>query len=152
MDAVQRPLYILPQVKSRAIIPKIINLLVLGAVFYLGVLLNLSLLKIDQQTNNLIQIVSAMAIIFCILLGIIIAIIKAGRNYQFYRDRIAIGKKQILYREIKSVAGKKGFWDKLFQTYRLSLDNQMIIKNIPQTVNIADYIKKLIDYSSQQPF
>lgn len=141
------PLYILPQVKKRAIISKIITLMLLGIIFYLGVILNLALLNLDQKIHNLVQLTAAGIIFFCLVLGTIAAIAKSNRKYLFYRDRIVFGKKQLFYQEITSIDLKKNFWDGLFHTSVFQLNKKFAIKNIPVTINISDYLKKLIAYS-----
>ena len=142
-----QPLYVLPQVKKRAIIPKILSLLVLGIIFYLGVLLNLALLNISPELKKLVQSISWGIILFCFILGAIISVIKSRRKYFFYPDRIIFGRKQLFYQEITSLDLQNSFVDKLFHTFRLKLTDKFAIKNIPITVNIGDYIKKLIAYS-----
>ena len=75
------PQYILPQLKTRAIIPKIITLLFLGVIFYLGILLNISLLELNLTQQNITKIISVVLVILIIILGIALAIINSQRNY-----------------------------------------------------------------------
>ena len=147
MEPNQRPLYLLPQKKKRAIIPKLVSLTVLGVIFYLGVILNLSLLQVSPKAEDQTQLAALLILICCLILGTILASLKARKNYLFYRDRIVFGKKQILYQNISSIEVKKGFWDKLFKTYSLPLNKTFIIKNIPAVLNIADYVNSLVSYS-----
>ena len=130
------------------IVPKALTLLVLGMVFYLGIILNLSLLQIEQSSYDFVHLVTIIILAFCLICGIILAGLKSKRPYLFYKDKILFGKKQILYQEIIATTIKKNFWDKWFKTYSLALSKNFTIKHIPAAINITDYVKKLVDYSN----
>jgi len=142
------PLYTLPQKKSRLLIPKIITFLILGIILYAGVILNLSLLNLITETEDLIKIVALIIIPLIIVAGIIYNFIKVRQPYLFYRQYIQKGAKQLPYQEIQNFNQKQNFLDKIFKTYQIPLTKKFILQNIPQEIQISDYIQKLINYSS----
>lgn len=152
MEPSPQPTYVLPQVRTRVIIPKTITLLVLGGIFYLGVILNLSLLQVSQQTSALARSITAAVIVLFLVLGLLIASSRSKKKYLFYRDRIVFGEKQVFYREINSLSRHYSFWDSPFKTYSLSLtislNHKFVLKHISRTIDITDYIQKMITYSS----
>ncbi len=64
----EQPIYILPQKKSRALIPKILSLLGLGVVFYLGILLNLSLLNLRAGEESIVKMIGLGVVFFIFVL------------------------------------------------------------------------------------
>ena len=93
----EKPLYILPQLKKRAIIPKMISLMFLGFIFYMGVLFNLILLDFSNEIVELAKILSMIIIVLLVGIGVIASISRSKRKYFFYRNKIIFKKKQILY-------------------------------------------------------
>lgn len=144
------PLYILPQAKARAIIPKTAILLSLGIIFYLGILLNLSLLDLQPNQETIAKLISVLIIISLVGVEIIAAIRKAKYDYYFYQDQIAWKNKSITYRTIANIQRREKFSDKIFKTYSLILSDQFQIKHIPQQVNLQEYVEKMITYASGQ--
>jgi fumarate reductase subunit D len=143
----ERPIYILPKSKKRAIIPKVITLIFLSIIFYFGIIINLALLELDSELKSLIQLSMSGFMAVIVIVGIILAVLRARKRYKFYRNKIMIGKKQILYQQIVKTEIKRSLWDKMFKTYSLSLNKKFVIKQIPSAINISDYIKKLITFS-----
>lgn len=142
------PLYTLAKDKKRALIPKAFILLFLGTIFYLGVLLNLSLLELTSEQENTARLTAGILIIALIGAGFINALSKAKALYYFYQDQIIYRKSSIFYQSISSIERKEKLTDKIFKTYSLVLNNQFQIKYIPQQANIQDYIEKMQAYSS----
>ena len=138
--------YVLAENKKRAIIPKIILLIILGIVFYLGILINVSLLKMSADQETTVKLTALIIVIILIILGIFLTIRKAKQTYQFYRNNIKKGKKQILYREIIDTTIKQNIIDKIFKTYSIPLSKKFQIKHIPQEVQIGNYLQQMINY------
>ena len=67
---IEKPAYILTQVKKRLLIPKIITFLVLGIVFYLGVLLNITLLNLSGSTETMAKLIALIVLLLIIAFGI----------------------------------------------------------------------------------
>lgn len=140
-------LYILPQQKKRFLIPQITLLLFLSIIFYLGVLLNVSLLELSPAQETKIKLISLLLLVFLFILGVFLNFKKAQQKYYFYADRLVFQKKEIFLNQIQSLEEKKNLLDKLFQTYSLVLNTNFRIKYIPQGVLLKDYLQKLINYS-----
>jgi len=149
MPVFEKPLYILPQLKKRAVIPQVFSLISLSLIFYLGILINLALLDTTKRQEELAKLFSIILIIGLSVFGLIISVLRAKKKYVFYKNRITFGKKQIFYDQIVNTAPGRNFKDKIFKTYNIKLNESFIIKHIPTNINITDYIKKLITYSSR---
>lgn len=149
-ESAEQPIYILPQSKKRALIPKIISLLILGGIFYLGVLLNISLLNLTANQEQGISLASLIILLLVIFLGIYLSLRRANKPYEFYKNRIAFNKKEIFYTKIINTAAKQDFLDKIFKTCSVNLGNNFHLRNISQQVQISDYLQKLINYSQSQ--
>lgn len=145
-ESAEQPVYILPQRKARALIPKITSFLALGALFYAGILLNLYLLEISSETESITKIVSLAFLGLIIIISIIISIRKTA-SYQFYHDRIKLRKKQIYYRDILHTNPKQGILDKIFKTYSINLNTKFVLRNIPNNIQISNYLQQLINYA-----
>ena len=141
------PSYVLPQVKKRVMIPKIVSLLVLGLLFYLGVLLNLSLLQLTAEEESAVNLVTLIFLLLIIAVGIYLGYHQVTPPYRFYQNRIAIRKKEVFYSQIQTVRRKQNILDKLFKTYSLDLGNKNLLQNLSQEVQIENYLQQLINYS-----
>lgn len=144
-----QPLYVLPQKKTRAILPKIFTLLILSIIFYLGVLLNLSLLELNLTQENLIKTTSIIIVTVVVILGILFAFINSRKTYHFYQQEITFGKKELLYGNITNIQLKEDLFDKIFKTYSLKLTDQFSLKNIPTEVPIQNYLQQLVSYQQR---
>ncbi|MFH1682877.1 MAG: hypothetical protein ABIA37_03700 [Candidatus Woesearchaeota archaeon] len=149
---VDQLLYTLPQEKKRILLPKIASFLLLGLVFYLGVLLNLYLLNLQSATAALVKIISIVIICIIILIGVMMDIKKAKQNYLFYSNKIIFGKGQILLSQITEIRPERSYLDKLFKAYSISLNSSFVLKNIPQEIQLQDYIQKLVNYAKSQSY
>ena len=146
------PIYTLPQNKSRAIIPSAITLIILGIIFYLGVLLNMSLLRLATAEEDIIRILALVLLLFLIILGIFLSWHQSKQNYIFYRQFLFIKKKEVFYANMLLGQPKQDIWDKMFHTYSLSLGRNVFLRNIPQEVNIAGYLQQLVSYSQRSNY
>ncbi len=149
---IERPFYVLPQSKARALVPKIIILLVLGAIFYLGVLLNLSLIDITKEATELVNLISLIILLCVIALGVFLSVHKAETSYKFYRQGLGQGKKSINYINIINTSSKQDFLDKIFKTYTINLGEDFYLRHISQGIQISGYLQKLINYSKQNNY
>ena len=143
----EQPLYVLAQKKSRSLIPKIISYVILGAIFYVGVMLNISLLELDPDQESIVQIVSLIILLLTFILGIYLTFHKANQKYLFYKNRRVLGKKQMFYVNIQKTQIKTDIVDKIFKTYSIPLAKEFFIRNIPLSVNIQQYLQQLVTYS-----
>lgn len=143
----EQPQYILSQKKSRAIIPKIIVLLILGLIFYLGILLNVALLDLTGSEETTIKLISLIILIMIVGLGIYLAIRRSKLQYFFYRNRLIFGKEEIFYHEILNTKINKDFFDFFFHTYGINLGHNFHLRHIPEEINLENYLNKLIAYT-----
>ncbi|MDP3989676.1 MAG: hypothetical protein Q8Q01_00545 [archaeon] len=143
----EQPQYVLPQKKSRALIPKFIILAVLGVIFYLGVLLNVVLLDLTASQETTIKLTSLIILIILIGLGIYLAIRRSKLQYIFYRDRLIFGKEEMFYHEILNTKIKKDIFDVLFHTYGINLGHDFHLRHIHDEINLENYLNQLIAYT-----
>ena len=147
----EEPIYVLPQIKKRSLVPKMVSLLVLSIIFYLGVLLNLSLLKLSGTEETVIRLISLILLLSVVAIGVYISFQQANQPYKFYRKGILVRGKMVTYGDIINTEPKIELLDKMFKTYSINLGNGKFLRNINQQVQIKDYLNKLINYAKQQP-
>ena len=142
----EQPTYILPQSKARAVFPQAVVLLILSSIFYLGILVNISLLELSKEKQQIAQ-AGTLVLLFCvILIGFLLAAKKAQAKYYFYTSRLVFQKKNIPYTAINllSIKIKRDPFDKLFKTYTLEF-NCFRMKNIPHNLQIKNYLEQLVN-------
>ena len=145
----EKPIYVLRQKKSRALVPKIISLLVLGVIFYLGLLLNLTLLELSPSNESIVNIIALIILALIVIIGVYLAVYKASHNYKFYKNRVVQGKNSMIYTNITQIIPHHDPIDKIFHTYSIKLSNSFFIRNIPDQVQMQSYIQQLIDYAKR---
>ncbi|MBU0457286.1 MAG: hypothetical protein ABH824_07280 [Nanoarchaeota archaeon] len=143
----EKPIYVLPQIKKRALLPKITILFFLGVIFYLGVLLNISLLELNATQETTIKTISFVFLLSLLVLGTYFSYHKAHIPYKFYQNRITQGKKTINYIDINNTASHTDIFDKIFKTYTTNLGNDFVLRNISQEIKLENYLRQLIDYA-----
>jgi hypothetical protein len=143
----EKPIYVLPQVIKRALIPKIIIFFLLGIIFYLGILLNVSLIGFKPSTASLVRLVALTILLVIIIVGILLAVKRSRQKYLFYKNRISFGKKDIIYQNITNISPKQNFLDKMFKTVTINLGSEFHLKHIHQSLNIDNYLKQLMSYT-----
>ena len=148
----EQPLYLLHQKTSRAVLPKLITLVILSIIFYVGVLLNVNLLDLSASQETSIQIGTFAFLLAVVIIGIILAGRKAHTPYLFYRAKITHGKKEILYSAILNTQPQYDFLGKIFKTYSMNLGNDFHLRHISNETQIQDYIKQMIQYAQQRSF
>src|SRR3989344_6723371 len=124
----EQPLYVLPQSLPRTIIPKLSSLIILSATFYLGILINIYLLELDESLKQNIRLISFIIISLIVIIGIISAMVKARKRYYFYRSKISFGKKFILYSDIHNTIPHQDLLDKIFRTYSINLGEKFFLR------------------------
>ena len=144
----EQPLYILHQSLARAVIPKIISLVFLGIIFYLGVLLNLSLLQLPFS-ENIIKVSSALFLALLICLGVILTVYQARQPYTFFADKIVSGKEVRYYQSLSSPVPSEDILDRLFHTQTIALGQNFFLRHIPNTLQIPQYLNQLSLYSQR---
>ena len=143
----EQPLYVLHQKTSRAVLPKLITLVILSIIFYVGMLLNVNLLDLSAQQETTIQMGTFTFLLMVVIIGIILAGKKAHTPYLFYRTKITHGKKEILYSAILSTESQYDVLGKIFKTYSMNLGNDFHLRHISNETPIQDYIKQMMQYA-----
>ncbi len=146
----ETPLYVLPQSKARTLIPKIVSLVVLGTIFYLGILLNVYLLELGAEQETLVKLISLILFLIIVVSGIIYSVYKAYQPYNFYQNRITLGKETIYYVNITNTAPHQDPLDKLFHSYSINLSNKFFLRHVPEQIQLQNYLQQLIDYAKRR--
>ena len=148
----EQPFFVLPQVKSRAVVVKAISLTILGIIFYIGILVNLSFLDLSGKEETIIKTTSLIILSIVVIVGVILSYKHASQPYKFFHSHVQVGKEVVFYVEIANTEPKRDILDKIFKTYKISLRNHLFLRNIPNNVDMSSYLKQLISYShNQQP-
>jgi len=146
----EQPIYTLPQSSTRAVIPKILTILLLSSIFYVGILLNIALLEMTPSEETTVKLVSLVILIIIIVLGIYLAIRRAHLPYQFYHNKITFGKKEVYYTNIETITLHKDPADHIFKTYSLRVGNGFIIRNLSNEIQVQNYLQQLVQYAKRQ--
>ena len=131
-------------------VPKTVTLLILGIIFYVGILVNISLLELTGRDETLLKTGALILVGVVVLLGCLIAYHHARSSYRFYQDRICFEKKEMLYKEIVNTKPKKDILDKIFRTYSINLGKAFFMKNIPEEVSIESYLQQVMEYAKKK--
>ncbi len=143
----EQPLYSAYEAKKRALIPKMLSLLLLAFLFYLGVLVNISLIELDAAQETILKTGALLLLAALIIIGTLLTYLKTRRPYLFYRNRVAHGKETMYYVNITSTSPSVKFFDKIFKTYSIQLGKKFFIRNISETIQLSNYLQKLIEFA-----
>lgn len=133
--------------RQRAVIPKVLTLLFLGTIFYLGVLVNISLLSLESQPETIVRWTALAIILLIVAVGIILAQKHATSPYNFYQTYLQINNKMVTYSTILTITTKQDVFDKMFKTYSVNLGQKNFLRHIPQEIQLQPYIKQLVAYA-----
>ncbi len=141
---VENPQYILEQKKIRAIVPRIVEFIFLGTLFYVGVFANLQLLSFEESTNDLIQLISLILLLILAAMGIGINVRRSSQKYLFYANRLEFGPKGIFLKDVANIQYKENIWDRTFHTYSIELTPYFVLRYLPIEKNVTNYLNQLI--------
>lgn len=150
-SSTEQVLYSFKAKKSRILIPKMFQLIVLSVLFYFGVLLNMGLLKLDAETETMIKSSALLIIAFLVLIGFLINFKKAYDAYKYFQHEIKHGHKSISYSEIQNFERKQNLVDNMFSTYSLKLSKKFTIEAIPNNIDLVSYTQQMVNYSKTLP-
>lgn len=146
----EQPIYSVLPHQGRALVPKALSLIGLGIIFYIGVLVNVTLLDLRATEETVVKVV-ALAVVLClIIVGIILARRHTMRPYVFYRDGIEVNEIKIRYSTITIVDTKQNLWDKIFTTQKIVMGST-ILHHVPEELALEGYIRKVIEYAKNRP-
>jgi len=147
----EQPQYVLKQDMKRVLIPKVLQLIGLGIVFYFAIWLNLFLLEAEDSTKLYVTIAAAIVLVVAIVLEIVLLLQKLNRNqYMFYSTRVEYKGKSMSYVNVDHVSFRQNFIDKIFMTGTIVLHPGFMIEKVPNLNEIYFYIQKLIQSNQQQ--
>ncbi len=147
----EQPQYALSQDLKRVIVPKILQLIGLGAVFYFAIWLNLVLLDVESSIKLYVTIGAAVILVIAVVLEIILMAQKVNKNkYLFYSNRLAFKGKEVPYVNITNVSFRQNFIDKMFTTGTIVLYPDFKLEKIPNLNQVYFYVQKLVQGTQQQ--
>jgi hypothetical protein len=146
---VQKPAYELHQKLSKILIIKSVTLITLSVIFYVGIMIIVSLLNLPANQETGIQVGALMLLIILIGAGVLIDYKKGKKKYLFYAHSIVFGNKSVAYRAINNTNLKENFLDKMFKTYSIKLNEDLILINISKSLDMQTYLKQLIAYDKK---
>jgi len=146
------PLYSVQPDMLRASVPRIVLIVTLGALFYLGISLNFMFLNRDFETIYIL--LTIVVILVLAVFGVLeVLSLAKTRVYEFYEDRIIIkdtGQKVVMLRQIENVKMEKSVFDNLFSTFTLKLRPVSKIENVPASDQLYLYVTKLVARARQK--
>ena len=148
-QSTEPPLYSVYQSKRRALIPKMLLLLFLAFIFYLGILVNISLVELDADQETMLKTGALLLLATLIVVGTFLTYRKTRQPYLFYRNRITHGKKAIYYLNITNTLPQTNFLDRIFKTYSIQLGKTFFLRRIPETIQLSDYLQQLIQFAKK---
>ena len=146
-QAPQQQSYIIKKDIIRKELPKIIELILLGGLFYLGIIINLKLLQmqVPKEINSLFLVI----MIVLIIMQTAITYLKNSKiKYVFYPSKIEKidGKNNstLYYQQITNISLRRSLIDKIFKTGDIILEPGMNLSDLKNPQRIYVYIKQLI--------
>src|SRR3989338_4824801 len=145
----EQSLYSIYESKPRALIPKTLSLLLLAFIFYMGVLVNVSLLELDAVQETSLKTGALLILAVLLILGIALTFRKTQQPYLFYRNRITHGKETLYYLNIINTTPQTNFLDHAFKTYSIQLGKTFALRHLPETIQLSNYLQQLIEFSKK---
>ena len=141
--------YQLKPSNRKIIVSKLLNLVLLGALLYGGIILNVDLLNINLPVATHFIIVNVLLLLFIIEL-VLVHKKRAGDFYQFFNDRVQIRDKVVYFTNVQNISYKRSFLDKLVNTGTIVLEPGFEIKDIIYDNQIYVYVQNLVKYAQGQ--
>lgn len=145
------PSYSIKQNITRILFPRILNLLLLSALLYVGIRVNFIVFSIEFP--NIMNIFTIMAIMVAAAADVFL--VKSKNKYNkvyFFNDRIEISgkeQKRIMLAAVNNTQVKKNLFDKVLNTGSILLDDGNRIDNLNYPERVNQYIIQLIKISPQ---
>tara|TARA_Y100000310_G_C20704331_1_gene833711 strand:+ start:39411 stop:39863 length:453 start_codon:yes stop_codon:yes gene_type:complete len=145
-----QPSYQLAQKLSKIICVKLVSLSILSGLFYIGILIIISLLELPAEQETILNLGSLGLLVLLIILGLILGIKRGKKKYLFFHDRIVFNKEHYPYSSIVNTAAKQGFLDKMFKTYSIKLNSDLTLRNISEDIDMKTYLDQLMQFSQSR--
>jgi len=146
----QQPQYVFKSKAMKILLPKVLTLIILAALFYVGILVNIGLLKLDGETETIVKSSGLLIMALLVIVGALLNVKKAKTPYKYFPQQITHGKSKISYADIPSVEKKQSIMDKIFGTYTLKLSKKFSIEGIPKDVDLKSYTDQMVSYNKSQ--
>ena len=146
------PEYVIRPNVTRVLIPQIIITSVLAVVFYLGILLNINLLRIFIPPTINVLIISVLALLVAIQ-ALLSYLQTSKTQYSVYKNRIQIeGPKQqyIMFNTVQGINTSKNVFDSMLNTGTLIIEPKIKIQAIPDFDRNFAYLNQMIQYARTQ--
>jgi len=149
----EQPLYSLSPDLARILIPKLLQLIGLGIIFYFAIWLNLYLLDVKDTTKNYTLIISIIILFIAVIVELVLVVIKTKNNkYLFYPNKLEFKGQPIPFVNIANVYLQKNFLDKIFNTGTIILHPNFKMEKISNTNQIFYYTQKLVQRAKSMLF
>src|SRR3989344_5304537 len=145
----EQPIYLLLLNKKRILIPAAITLIALSAIFYLGILINISLLELSAQEETITKLISLILLILILAIGISNSYLQANKPLPFYKSYLKLKKSNLDYSKINIITMHKNILDKIFHTYTLKINQKQPINDIPEKIDLVPYLNQLKEYAQK---
>ncbi len=143
------PQYTLRPDTNAMVAPWILKLLLLAAVFYVGIYINVKLLW-DRSIPAAINIFIFVFLAVLVATQVVLYRVRFGKyKYKFFTNRIEFeGKKSqtFLFNDFSEAKLKQGLFDKMFNTGDIILSKSFSIDHVPNVVQIKNYLEQLVNY------
>ncbi|MBW2966606.1 hypothetical protein KY342_05885 [Candidatus Woesearchaeota archaeon] len=147
----EQPQYSLSQDLARTLIPKLLQLIGLGVVFYFAIWLNLYLLNAKDSTKNYTLIITIIILFIAVIIELILIIIKISKNkYLFYQHKLEFKDQSIPFVNVTNVYLQKNLLDKIFNTGTIILYPNFKIEKISNVNQVFYYVQKLVQITKQK--
>jgi hypothetical protein len=142
------PVYVLRPSMKRILLPKLVYLVPLGILLYVGAYLNFRFIGI--QTTTLVHASILLIVFLLVAFDLLFEYRKALRlEYCFYRDRLYAGGSWLAYNAIGHIDTRRNLFDRMGGTCELLINGSVRLRHIPDSYNIYQYVQNLVNYSRQ---
>lgn len=143
------PQYKLKPNITRMILPQIIKLVALAALFYLGLWFNLKF-GFNMEIPAAINVLVAVVLLVLVVLQLVIYHIKYAKfEYLFYPNRIEFHGNKIqtfLFRDFQGIDIKRNVFDTIAGTGTILVQPKFRVGPVSNAKQVIDYMQKLIQY------
>ncbi len=142
-----QPQYSVKPKLARALVPETIKLILLSAIFYVGILVNLSLLNYPLPLSVNLLVIAVLVVL--VALELILVYLKTSKTmYQFYQDRIEAAKKSVKYLDVANPKIKRSLFDKSYNTGTIMLQPRFKLVYVENPDEVFGYIQNMIAYQT----
>ncbi|MBW2972607.1 hypothetical protein KY359_06225, partial [Candidatus Woesearchaeota archaeon] len=143
------PQYTLRPNTNAMVAPRILMLIGLAALFYVGIYINAKL-AVGVSIPPVINLVIFACLIVMVAVQVILYRVKFSKyKYMFYTNRIEFeGKKPLtfLFNDFQEAAVKQGLFDRMFGTGEIKLSKSFVMGPVGNVAQVKTYLEQLVQY------